>query len=270
MDYSDIHDFLQASSDLIEMPEVKTPKYNATRIGDWEVIDRTVDRPMRGYFNGMSLVSKTPVLVRHNETGAPTVWMSLTPMELESHAPHIEKATGTVVVGGLGLGMYVYNILQKPEVTKVVVVEKEAAIADMFTKIMVDDGWRALADEKLHIIIDDIIEPSKDETQELCVNADYLYVDIWATMCDEAALPDMIKIVEWVDPTECGWWCMEMDYISIFHRHLEVSCLAIDHSALEDAETYFDEQYHLPVQMSTIEGYPRMLQAFTIQMLHSL
>lgn len=55
-------------------------------------------------------------------------WMSITPMELESHITHVLEATGDVLVGGLGMGYYITQIVSKPDVKSVVVIEKDMEV----------------------------------------------------------------------------------------------------------------------------------------------
>lgn len=52
-----------------------------------------------------------------------TVVMSNTPMEVKTNMEFINKAKGQVLIMGLGLGMALHAILQKAEVSRVVVIE---------------------------------------------------------------------------------------------------------------------------------------------------
>lgn len=49
--------------------------------------------------------------------------MSNTPMEVQTHREFIQRAKGSILINGLGLGMALTAILQKPSVTDVTVVE---------------------------------------------------------------------------------------------------------------------------------------------------
>ena len=53
----------------------------------------------------------------------PDPWMSLTPMEMITQRPGIRRASGEVVVGGLGLGWFLRKVHDRPEVERVVLVE---------------------------------------------------------------------------------------------------------------------------------------------------
>ena len=57
--------------------------------------------------------------------------MSDTPAEAWEHEDAYKRATGHVLVNGLGLGMFVHAILKKPEVTQVTVVEKSQDVVDI-------------------------------------------------------------------------------------------------------------------------------------------
>lgn len=60
------------------------------------------------------------------------VWMSLTPGEMISQRSGIQAASGTVVVGGLGMGWFLRKVCEKPEVEKVIVVEYSQDLLDWY------------------------------------------------------------------------------------------------------------------------------------------
>jgi hypothetical protein len=60
------------------------------------------------------------------------VWMSLTPSEIITQRSGVEKATGKVVIGGLGLAWFLRKVCEKEAVTEVVVVEKSQEILDWY------------------------------------------------------------------------------------------------------------------------------------------
>jgi len=60
------------------------------------------------------------------------VWMSLTPNEMLSQRSGIRKASGKVLVGGLGLGWFLNKVCAKPEVEEVVVIEKSRELLDWY------------------------------------------------------------------------------------------------------------------------------------------
>ena len=57
--------------------------------------------------------------------------MSNTRMEILTHSYAIREAKGTVLVAGLGLGMFLTAICDKPEVTKIIVIEKSPDVINL-------------------------------------------------------------------------------------------------------------------------------------------
>lgn len=71
-----------------------------------------------------------PVLVEGVPGGKSETWMSLTPMEVLTQRRGVQRATGTVLIGGLGLGWLVRRVCAKPSVKRVIVVEREQSLLD--------------------------------------------------------------------------------------------------------------------------------------------
>ena len=59
------------------------------------------------------------------------VWMSDTPMEQNTNRYFIQQAHGKILIAGLGIGMCVHALLDKPEVTEIVVLEYEQDIINL-------------------------------------------------------------------------------------------------------------------------------------------
>lgn len=93
------------------------------------------------------------------------LFMSNTQMEINSHFEAFYRATGTVLVAGLGLGMYLQVIKDLKDVKKITVVEKEKDIIDLIGKYFIDD--------KIEIINADIFEYETDE------HFNFVWIDIW-------------------------------------------------------------------------------------------
>jgi hypothetical protein len=75
-----------------------------------------------------------PVVTPMLRTGTPgtagEVWMSLMPTEMFTQRPGIKLATGTVLVGGLGLGWFLNKVCAKKSVRRVIVVERSQELLD--------------------------------------------------------------------------------------------------------------------------------------------
>ena len=104
------------------------------------------------------------------------VVMSNTKMEIETHLEAINKAKGNILVAGLGLGMYLTAIKDKPEVKSITVIEYSKDIIELTGKYYNDD--------KIKIINDDIFKYETDEKFDL------IWLDIW-TYFDEDNLKEM-------------------------------------------------------------------------------
>jgi hypothetical protein len=186
-------------------PEVKVPTYKEGKFGRWTM--GKTHGMMPGYFT-MSLKTNDTWALKHRERfkGEMTdvVWMSITPMEQESHMLHIAAAHGHTVVMGLGMGMYLYNIIQKEEVRQVTVIEKDSQVIELLPKVSDFDNWPGI--EKVRVVNADA---RKWKTNE---HVDFLYVDTWKHMHDERALTDTQLIYKNVKPDLVGYWIQEGDY----------------------------------------------------------
>ncbi|MDR8350775.1 hypothetical protein FPK35_22890, partial [Acinetobacter baumannii] len=67
------------------------------------------------------------------------VVMSNTPMEIRTCMDFIERATGHVLINGLGLGMVLNAVLMKADVTHVTVIEKEQDVINLVAASFADD-----------------------------------------------------------------------------------------------------------------------------------
>jgi len=69
-----------------------------------------------------------------------TVVMSNTPAEIRDHIYFINKATGDVLINGLGLGMCVAAILKKPEIKSVTIIELVPDVISLVGPTYTKDG----------------------------------------------------------------------------------------------------------------------------------
>ncbi len=85
------------------------------------------------YFDGPVTV---PVLSRADQRWAEP-WMSLTPMEVITLRPGTKRAKGHTVIAGLGLGHQLLDVVQRPKVERVTVVERDGILlAWLLPKVM--------------------------------------------------------------------------------------------------------------------------------------
>lgn len=108
------------------------------------------------------------------------VWMSYTPMECMTQRKGILLATGTVVLGGLGMGWLLTKIHAKKSVKRIIVVEKDRGLLDWFgTKLC--EGLPKVTD----VICDDV----RNHYGAHGDNARHL-IDIWPGYGDAPQRPE--------------------------------------------------------------------------------
>lgn len=149
-----------------------------------------------------------------------TAWMSTGILEIESHAWHVHRARGLVVVAGLGMGLYALAVAARPEVERVVVIEQAADVIAVCRAATDLDARPEGA--KISIIAADARAPDLAETLRPVLEGrrpEYLYADIWPTYPDPAAAADTARLVAALDPVEAGWWGQEIAWALWAHRH---------------------------------------------------
>ena len=181
--------------------------------------------PFEGFvWNELEIDSKTyaehtPIGYFEDEFSYPavlegdTIWMSIIPHEIETMKEPIQKANGRVLVLGLGLGYYLFHILNKKEVTKVDVIENDKRIISLFNKYLINLFPHI---EKLNIIFDDGIDYLKNTNK----NYDYIFSDIWHNVGDGEILYLKIKSFEKKFPnTKFDYW-IERSILSMLRRQV--------------------------------------------------
>jgi spermidine synthase len=96
--------------------------------------------------------------------------MSDTPMEHRTNVEVVDRAHGYVFIAGLGIGMILIPILQKPEVTKVTVVEKSQDVIDLVGP--------NFTNPKLEIVCADVY----NYIPQTGTKYDTIYFDIWPNL----------------------------------------------------------------------------------------
>ena len=94
--------------------------------------------------------------------------MSDTHMELQSNAEFVIRANGHILIAGLGLGLIIKNILNKPDIKSITVIEIYQDVIDI-----VSDKFN---DNRITYIHDNIF----DWKPEKGIKYDTIYFDIWS------------------------------------------------------------------------------------------
>lgn len=108
------------------------------------------------------------------------LWMSITPMEVQSLAIPIHRARGNVVTLGLGLGYFALRAAAKPNVQKVTVYEQHPTVIEWFNRAYKDRPELA----KIKIIAGDARDVFKG------VECDFCFSDIYREMLDDDVISD--------------------------------------------------------------------------------
>lgn len=124
------------------------------------------------------------------------VFMSTCPMEIESHQLPIALAKGDVLVGGLGMGYYVQQILDKEKVRSVTVVEKEPGVIALY-KVLFGSH------PKLSIIQGSMFN-FKSQT-----HYDFAYIDLWPDLDIDRVCTDMRLVAQQVTADRYFAWGTE-------------------------------------------------------------
>lgn len=175
------------------------PPYREVSLGPW-TIKKNALIPQMSYFQDSRVLSNQYVLYTAEQT-----WMSTAPLEIESNAPHIAAARGHTVVMGAGLGLALYNILLKPNVSRVTLVERDPAVIALLHAAADLSTWPGF--EKLTVKLMDAFDYTPD------AGVDHLYVDIWTKTGDPQALPDIQRLYRQVQAETVSWWSQEIHFL---------------------------------------------------------
>lgn len=192
------------------LPYPVSPNYQCGEFRGWTLKQKTVLTRELGYFTGWD--EEPPGHFIENQGN---VWMSTSRFERESHAIHLKYARGTVVVCGVGMGMYLFNIAALPAVDRIIAVDRDAAVIDLLERGAGLEDWPGR--DKITFVQRDALRLTADDLGPTTV--DYLYVDIWPELCDPNAMSDTQAIQRAVGAKNVGWWGQELDFIEWLFQH---------------------------------------------------
>lgn len=131
------------------------------------------------------------------------LWMSLTPMEIQSAFLVAHVATGKVITAGLGLGYFTLKVAAKPTVTEVVVYEREQELVDWFKHEFKNrPGF-----DKVKFVVGDARKTFKGQT------ADYAFVDIYPDMLPDEVITDAAKFTKANKIKHYTYWGFELVFL---------------------------------------------------------
>src|SRR5258708_4132125 len=109
-----------------DLPRLEVPDYYCGVYGDWTLKEKPGESFERGYFTGYDTEPPGHYIMRNGH-----IWMSTSRLERESHAIHLKHARGNVVMCGVGMGMYLYNISCQPEVERIIAVDLDPNVIEL-------------------------------------------------------------------------------------------------------------------------------------------
>lgn len=123
-------------------PALRVPHtYQEGEFGKWRLTIGRLPPLLRGYYNGLHAPADR---YNPNLSKDERIWMSVSPMETESQYPMVQAAYGHVVVMGLGMGMVLFNLLQRAPVVRVTVIEKDPDVISGFRLFSGCRDWEHL------------------------------------------------------------------------------------------------------------------------------
>jgi len=152
------------------------------KVGEWEI--ETFEVPKNDISQAISMIKYgrgvPSGVYKRLRRGGETV-MSNTPDEIRDGLHFVRKATGSVLINGLGMGVIVKMLLEKPDVTDITIIEKSKDVIEL-----VADYYK---DPRITIIHADCFEwqPSKGKRY----NA--VWHNIWDNICEDN-LEEMKKL----------------------------------------------------------------------------
>lgn len=128
-------------------------------------------------------------------------WMSPELFEKTTMQEAVDHATGNVLVVGLGIGFYPFNILLKEDVKKVTIIERNQDIIALFKKNILPQFPRR---EDVKIIQGDALDLLSNDFLK---TYDYTFVDIWRNEDDGVQiLSSVLKCLDFSEKLKVDFW----------------------------------------------------------------
>jgi len=158
----------EKATEIIQPRVGKNYRIEHYEVGEDEIKNSRIRDAFRGLHETCGIKpGKYVRLLKNNRTV-----MSNTPMEMTSHSEFIREANGKVLIGGLGLGLILLDIMDKEQVTHVEIVEKSEEVINLV--------WFQLPinEDKVTCHQGDILEWWPDDNRKW----DTIYFDIWTNI----------------------------------------------------------------------------------------
>ena len=118
-------------------------------------------------------------------------WMTVTPHEIRTTMPAVNKSSGHVLTYGLGLGYFPYMAHLKENVSSVTIVEKDERVIELFTKYILPQFPNK---DKIKVVCADAFEFAEKETSKTFY--DFIFADTWHDPSDGVEMYKRFKDAE--------------------------------------------------------------------------
>ncbi len=136
-------------------------------------------------------------------------WMAIKPNEIETMKVPIEKARGSVLVYGLGIGYFAYMVSQKESVESVTVVERDGDVISLFESYILPQFPNKA---KIKVIKADAFDFAKERMAK--GKFDYVFTDLWHDVSDGVDLYVKMKKYEALCPNSHFEYWIERSILS--------------------------------------------------------
>lgn len=217
------------------------PRYQTLASGEWqlEIVPMGISP---GYWSGPAMYADMPLLRRGDE-----IWMSLTPVEIESAEIGIRLAKGHVAVMGLGLGWVAAATAMQEAVTRVTVVERDPDVLALHAELDLFAQLPEAARAKLRLVQGDAYGWTPDAPVDL------LMPDIWLPLINDRRVDEVREMQVNVDAASVYFWGQELELA----RHTRKAGRALDAEGLAATAAGFG----LPLIGLDWPGYPALVAA---------
>ncbi|MCW3848225.1 hypothetical protein OF829_13345 [Sphingomonas sp. LB-2] len=217
------------------------PEYRPLASGEWEL---RVSGPVvsQGYWSPATLSVGLPSLARRGE-----VWMSLTPMEIESAQIGIGLSKGHVLIMGLGMGWAAAATAMREEVSTVTVVEHDPDVLALHRELDLFSQLPEAARTKIRPIEGDAFTYAPDAPVDL------LMPDIWLPLINDRRIDEVREMQVNVGAASVYFWGQELEIA----RRARAAGRAIDAEGIAATITGFG----LPLIGPEWPDYPALVEA---------
>jgi hypothetical protein len=179
--------------------DLPLPHYREIASGDWQF---RVQRNglAQGYWSPAVIVAELPMLMRGKD-----VWMSVTPLEVESAEIGIRLSRGHVLVMGLGMGWAAMATAMREEVTAVTVVERDPDVLALHRELDLFTQLPEAARAKLRIVEGDAYAYVPEAPVDL------LMPDIWLPLINDGRVDEVRAMQANANAAAIYFWGQELE-----------------------------------------------------------